>query len=162
MTRPAFLLAPLLTLVLVAAPAGVSAQASDVHVVLGPKLVKDARALGQRDLDRLTAELERTVERAVAQSGRANGGRLELTLTDVRPSRPTFEQMARRPGLSMDSVSNGGAALEGVEISADGTRRPVRFSWYESDIRWAGARATWSDTHRAFDLFARQYAQGKR
>lgn len=158
MIRPALILA----LVLAAAPAGVAAQASDVHVVLGPKLVKEARDLGQRDLDRLTAELERTVERAVAQSGRANGGRLELTLTDVRPSRPTFQQMARRPGLSMESVSNGGAALEGVEISADGTRRPVRFSWYETDIRWAGARATWSDTHRAFDIFARQYASGKR
>jgi hypothetical protein len=158
MIRPALILA----LLLAATPAAVSAQASDVHVVLGPKLAKEARELGQRDLDRLTAELERTVERAVAQSGRASGARLELTLIDVRPSRPTFEQMARRPGLSMDSVSNGGAALEGVEISADGTRRPVRFSWYESDIRWAGARATWSDAHRAFDLFARQYASGKR
>lgn len=162
MTRPALLLAPLLALVLAAAPAAVSAQVSDVHVVLGPEVVKQALDLGQRDLDRLTAELETTVERAVARSGRSHGGRLELTLTDVRPSRPTFEQMARRPGLSMDSVSNGGAALEGVEIAADGTRRPVRFSWYENDIRWAGARATWSDTHRAFDIFARQYAAGKR
>lgn len=162
MTRPARFAAPLLALALAAAPAGVSAQASDVHVVLGPKLVKEARNLGQRDLDRLTAELEQTVERAVARSGRANGGRLELTLTDVRPSRPTFEQMARRPGLSMDSVANGGAALEGVEIAPDGTRRPVKFSWYESDIRWARARATWTDAHRAFDIFARQYAQGKR
>lgn len=159
MTRSALLLSLILA---AAAPVAASAQAGDVHVVLGPELVKKSSELGRRDLDRLTAELERTVERAVAQSGRANGGRLELTLTDVRPSRPTFEQMARRPGLSMESVANGGAALEGVEIAPDGTRRPVRFSWYETDIRWAQARATWSDTHRAFDIFARQYAQGKR
>jgi len=158
MTRQALIL----SLFLAAAPAAASAQATDVVVRIGPELQAKARDLGQRDLDRLARELEAGVERAVARSGRGDGGRLELTLVDVRPSRPTFEQMARRPGLSMESVSNGGAALEGVEIGADGRERPVRFSWYESDIRWAHARGTWSDAHRAFQMFARQYADGRR
>ena len=159
MTRSALFLSLLLA---AGAPAAAQAQAADVTVSIGGELQDKARDLGQRDLERLAAELEVTVERAVAKSGRGAGGRLELTLTDARPSRPTFEQMAHRPGLSMESVSNGGAALEGVEILADGTRRPVSFSWYETDIRWAQSRTTWTDAHRAFDLFANQYAKGRR
>lgn len=150
-----------LSLLLAAAPATASAQATEVTVTIGPELQARARDLGQRDLDRLARELEVDVERAVARSGRGTGGRLELVLTDARPSRPTFEQMARRPGLSMESVSNGGAAVEGVEIRPDGSERRVRFSWYETDIRWAKARGTWTDVHHAFQMFARRYAGGK-
>jgi len=157
MTRAAIVL----SLLLAAVPAAVSAQAGDVTVTIGPDLQARAQEFGQRDLDRLARELEADVERAVARSGRGRGGRLELVLTDARPSRPTFEQMARRPGLSMESVSNGGAAVEGVEIAPDGSTRAVRFSWYETDIRWAGARTTWTDAHKAFQRFARRYADGK-
>jgi hypothetical protein len=159
MTRSALLLSLALAL---AAPAAADAQASDVNVVIGPELQDKARDLGQRDLDRLAADLEASVERAVSRTGRGAGGRLELTIVDATPSRPTFEQMAHRPSLDMRSVANGGATIEGVEISPDGDRRPVRFSWYEDDIRWASGRATWTDTHKAFDIFARQYATGKR
>jgi len=157
MTRSALALA----IVLAAAPAAVSAQATDVRVVIGPELQEKARDLGQRDLDRLARDLEVDIERAVARSGRGTGGRLELVLTDVRPSRPTFQQMARRPGLSMESVSNGGAAFEGVEIGPDGARRAVSFRWYETDIRWAQSRTTWTDAHRAFQMFAKRYADGR-
>jgi hypothetical protein len=160
MNRSALFLSLLLA---AAAPATVDAQASDVRVVIGPELQEQARELGQRDLDRLTAELETTVERAVAKrGGGADGTRLELTLVDAKPSRPTFEQMSRRPGLDMRSVSNGGATIEGVEILPSGETRPVHFSWYETDIRWAQGRTTWTDAHRAFDLFANRYAKGER
>lgn len=159
MTRPALLLTLLLA---AAAPAAVQAQAAEVHVVIGPELQEQARELGQNDLDRLTADLEAAVEKAVARSGKGvDGVRLELTLVDAKPSRPTFEQMARRPGLDMRSVSNGGATIEGFEIRPDGERRSVEFSWYESDIRWAESRTTWTDAHRAFDLFASRYAKGR-
>lgn len=157
MTRSALLL----SLILAAAPAAASAQATDVTVTIGAALQARARDLGQRDLDRLARDLELDIERAVARSGRGTGGRLELVLTDARPSRPTFEQMARRPGLSMESVSNGGAAFEGVEIRPDGSERRISFSWYETDIRWARSRATWTDAHHAFQRFARRYADGK-
>jgi len=157
MNRPALVL----SLLLAAAPAAVSAQATDVRVTIGPELAQKARDLGQRDLDRLARDLEVDIERAVARSGRGSGGTLELVLTDARPSRPTFQQMARRPGLSMESVSNGGAAFEGVEIAPDGSRRQVSFRWYETDIRWAQSRTTWTDAHRAFQMFARRYADGR-
>lgn len=151
-----------LSLLLAAAPFGAQAQVADVNVTIGGELLDKADELGRRDLDRLAAELEADIERAVARSGAARPGRLELVLTDARPSRPTFAQMSRKPGLSMQSVANGGAAFEGFEIGENGERRPISFSWYETDIRWAQARGTWSDAQRAFDIFARQYAQGKR
>jgi len=157
MTRSALFL----SLLLAAAPAAAAAQVTDVSVRIGPELAEKADELGQRELDRLAAELEADVERAVAQHG-GRPGRLELVLTDARPSRPTFEQMARKPGLSMESVYNGGAAIEGVEVGEDGSRRPVKFSWYENDIRFAQGRATWTDAQKAFDMFARQYAGGRR
>jgi hypothetical protein len=148
-----------LSLILDAAPVVGHTQASDVRVTIGPELARKAERLGRRDIDRLAAELEASVEQAV---GRGDGGALELVLTDAVPSRPTFEEMARRPGLDMRSVANGGATIDGVEIGPDGTRRPIHFAWYEDDIRWASARATWTDTHKAFRLFARQYASGRR
>ena len=158
MTRTALALSLLLA---ATAPAAVNAQATEVRVTIGPELQEKARDLGQRDLDRLATSLENDIERAVARSGRGAGGRLDLVLTDARPSRPTFEQMARRPGLSMESVSNGGAAFEGVETRPDGSTREVKFSWYETDIRWAQSRTTWHDTERAFQIFAKRYADGK-
>lgn len=142
-----------------AQPAGVA----DVRVTIGPELQEKAGDYGERDLQRLAADLEADVEKALVARGRLGGeSRLELVLTDARPSRPTFEQMARRPGLDMRSVSNGGAAIEGEEIGPDGRRRPVKFSWYETDIRWARGKAVWTDAEHAFDRFARQYADGKR
>ncbi|HYE43849.1 MAG TPA: hypothetical protein VEA15_10690 [Caulobacteraceae bacterium] len=142
-----------------AQPAGVA----DVRVTIGPELQEKAKDYGERDLQRLAADLEADVEKALVARGRLGGGaRLDLVLTDARPSRPTFEQMAQRPGLDMRSVSNGGATIEGEEIGPDGQRRPVSFSWYESDIRWAGAKSVWTDAEHAFGRFARQYAEGKR
>ena len=38
----------------------------------------------------------------------------------------------------------------------------MHFSWYETDIRWAEGRTTWTDAQRAFDLFARRYAGDRR
>lgn len=153
-----------LSLLLAAAPAAASqaAAVADVRVTIGPELREKGEEYGQRDLDRLAAELEADVEKALAQRGRLTGGTLELVLVDAKPSRPTFEQMGRTPGLSMQSVSNGGATIEGVEITADGARRPVKYSWYETDIRWGRAKTVWTDAEHAFDRFARQYADGKR
>lgn len=151
-----------LSLLLAAGPA-MAQGAPDVTVSIGPELQQKAKEYGEKDLQRLAADLEADVEKAIASSGRlAPGSRLELVLTDAKPSRPTFTQMSRTPGLDMRSVYNGGATIEGVEIAADGARRPVRYSWYENDIRWGRAKTVWTDAESAFDWFARQYAAGKR
>lgn len=153
----------LLSMLLAAGPAFAQGAAPDVSVSIGPELQEKAKEYGERDLQRLAAELEADVEKALAASGRLpEGSRVELVLTDARPSRPTFEQMARTPGLDMRSVYNGGAAIRAVEITPSGERREVSYSWYENDIRWGRAKTVWTDAETAFDRFARDYARGRR
>jgi hypothetical protein len=163
--RPAIVVS---LIALLAAPALTGFRAppipvSSVSVTIGPKLQAKAREYGQRDLDQLAQELKHDIERAAAGSGRGGPGgvRLELEIVDAKPSRPTYAQMSANPSLSMRSVSTGGATVRGVEHGPRGDR-PVTYSYYESDIRNERAAATWTDADRAFDMFAREYAAGKR
>jgi len=153
---------------LMAAPALMGFRAppipvSSVNVTIGPKLQAKAREYGQRDLDQLRQELKTDVERAVARQGRAGPGgvRLDLEIVDAKPSRPTFAQMGHNPSLSMRSVYTGGATIRGVEHGPRG-ERAISYSWYESDIRNERGSVTWTDADRAFDMFARDYANGRR
>lgn len=136
---------------------------SSVTVTIGPKLQAKAREYGQRDLDQLRQELKTDVERAVAHEGRSGPGgvRLELEIVDAKPSRPTFAQMGHNPSLSMRSIYTGGATIRGVEHGPRGDRQ-ISYSWYESDIRNERGSVTWTDASRAFDMFAHDYAAGRR
>jgi hypothetical protein len=69
--------------------------------------------------------------------------------------------MGHNPSLSMRSIYTGGATIRGVEHGPRGDRT-VSYSWYESDIRNERGSVTWTDADRAFDMFAREYAAGKR
>lgn len=154
------------SLVLIASPVAAQpggAHVAEVSVDIGPRLEAKAHDYGQRDLDGLAADLRRTVERELVRHGRAGreGVSLHLVITDAKPNRPTFEQLGARPGLSMRSIGIGGASISGEEIGPNG-RRPVSYSFWETDIRNERGAATWSDAERAFDLFARQYATGRR
>ncbi len=139
----------------VAAPACVS-------VTVAPELQKAFdKTYGQRESALLTADLTQSVERGLAKSRMFDGARIELTLTDVKPNRPTFKQLGDTPGLSLESFGLGGAAIEGKVIGADGSERPVKFGWYETDIRQAHAKWVWSDAEWAFDRLARKLARGE-
>lgn len=135
---------------------------SSVQVTVGPDLAKKAAEdYGVRDIDRLVAELQADVQRELQRTGVLAGGRVELTLTDARPNRPTFKQLGDRPGLSYQSFGVGGLAVEGKAISIDGDVTPIRYSWYESDIRDSRIGGTWSDAEHAIDRFAYQLGRGK-
>ena len=137
------------------------AHPASVEVQIGPKLRADAvKSLGVGDIDRLAAELSRQVKQELDRTGVLQGARLELTLVDAKPNRPTFKQLSNRPGLSMRSFGLGGAAIEGRAIAVDGTISPIHYQWYETDITQAPYTTTWSDANTAFDLFARRLARG--
>lgn len=138
-----------------------AAQAADVQVVIGAELAGKADELGQRELDRLSDELRQEVERAIGPDSALSDADIRLTLVDAKPNRPTFEQMANQPGLSMESLSIGGAAIEGEIVTADGTRRTVSYDWYSHSILDARGSATWTDAHRTFDRFADRLAEGR-
>lgn len=153
---------PAALLAVAAVPA--SAQAiSDVTVRLSPELQKKAAEenFGDRDLARLTADLERRTEAALRRSGRlsADGGRLDVVVEDLEPTRPTFEQMGAKPGLSYDSVYTGRVRVGGEYVAPDGAKKPLDYD-YEGDIRWSAYGTTWSDAERGIDRFADKVGRG--
>ncbi|MBU2168794.1 MAG: hypothetical protein KKF88_13280 [Alphaproteobacteria bacterium] len=159
MRRFAFF-APLAAVTLVAGAA--AAQSPDVSVVLGPDLIEKAEELGERDLLQQADQLAVTVERALAREQALPGATISLVLVDIRPNRPTFAQLAAQPGLDgMRSKSIGGATIEGEVTLADGTRYPVRYDWYSSNLAEVRGFTTWQDASHAFDRFARRLATGR-
>jgi len=158
--RPALMIA-LSTAALLIAPVAMAAPA-DVSVAVGSKLQKTFdKTYGAREAAFLTTDLRETVEKALARSGALDGARVELTLTDVKPNRPTFKQLGDTPGLSMQSFGIGGATIEGRIIGADGRETPLRNHWYETDIRDSFGRWIWSDAEIAFDRLARKLSRGE-
>lgn len=144
---------------LASATAALTAPAS-VTVSVAPELQKTFdKTYGMREAERLTRDLQVTVEKTLARSGAHDGARIELTLTDVKPNRPTFKQLSDKPGLSMQSFGVGGAAISGRIVAADGTEKPLSYHWYETDIREASYNWVWSDAEWTFDRFARKLAR---
>jgi hypothetical protein len=145
---------------LAAAPA--FATPATVSVVVGPQLQEQAvKTLGVREVDDLAKDLQKTVATRLAKTGAYDGARIELVLVDAKPNHPTFKQLSDTPGLSLRSVSVGGARIEGRAVAADGTVTPLSYSYTEPDIRWVRGLATWSNAEQTFDQFASELGRGK-
>lgn len=129
---------------------------SEVRVTFGDDIERKPRVFGQREKDRLANEIK--LEVAKAMGGLTpGGGVLEVTLEDVKPNRPTWTQMSYQPGLSyIDSFGIGGATIEAVYVAPGGARTPVRYSWYESDIRQSRFVGDWYDADKAIERFAKK------
>jgi hypothetical protein len=160
-----------LSLMLSAAPLVAAAQpqpsmpVSDVRVTVGPRLEAKAHDYGQGDLDMLARELKKDVEDQLRRKGRlAPGGlTLELVITDATPDHPTMTQLGNNPSLDyMRSVGKGSATIDGFEIRADGSRRPIHFDYQQLYLQEARVQGTWGDAENTFAWFARDYANGKR
>lgn len=122
---------------------------------------KAAEYYGERDVQRLADDLHAEVQAALMGAGRLAGeddepaGRIDLILTDAAPNRPTFEQMKNEPGLSFQSVSRGGAAVEAVLYDASGQEvGRMEYDWRTPDLRDSQARGVWTDADRTIDRFA--------
>lgn len=152
------------TLALLAAASlmATAAQAApaSVNVTLSPELEAKAQAdYGVRDVSRLAEQLRTKVERAAAQSAAYDGARIELTLSNVVPNRPTFQQMGAKMGLSAESFGVGGATIEGHAIRPDGSMIPLSYKWYETDITMAPSASTWHDAESTINRFAWRLAR---
>lgn len=160
MRKLAFL-APLGAIVAVAAGPAVADPAS-ITVTIGPDLQQRAAELGERDVRDQADRLAEVVRRTLARDGGLDGARIDLVLTDLRPNRPTFEQMARQPGLDgLRSLSIGGAAIEGSVTTADGEVLPVRYDWYSNTLADVRGHTTWQDADRAYQRLASRLADGR-
>ena len=160
MRKLAFL-APLGAVLAVAAGPAMADPAS-VSVTIGPDLQEKADDLGERDVREQADRLAEVVRRALARSGDLDGARIDLVLTDLKPNRPTFEQLAARPGLDGHrSISIGGAAIEGSIVTADGRVLPVKYDWYSHNLAEVRGYSTWQDADRAYERLAGRLVDGR-
>ncbi len=149
-----------------AAEPGSLTPVASVTVTIDPAFAKDkGKDYGLKDLQALADTLKTSVEARLSAKGRLSLGapdaaRVNLVLVDAKPNRPTFKQLADRPGLSMQSFGIGGAEIKGEQVMPDGGKIMLGYAWYESDIRWSQAQSTWADAERAIDSFARRLAEG--
>ena len=159
MRRFAFL-APLTAAMALAGAA--AAQPSSVSVTVSPDFAKTAAELGEREVQQQADDLARTVERVLNEQQALDGARIELVITDLKPNRPTMQQLSDKPGLdSMRSLSIGGAAVEGSVTMASGEVQPVKFDYYTPTLADARGSTTWTDAQRAYDRLARNLAEGR-
>lgn len=153
----AALVSAALLLSAVAHPALAVPAVTEIKVSIGPELAKKADDIGTRDLDILTAELRRSIERKLPP--RPGGGTLDLVIEDAKPNRPTPQQLMNKQGLSFESFGVGGAKISGTYVDAAGKSTPIAYDWYETDIRWARYGSTWHDAEDAFDRLADRLAK---
>lgn len=138
------------------------ADPAGVTVALGPDLQAQAEKLGEREVREQADRLAEVVTRALDRRDALDGATVNLVLTDLKPNRPTFQQMADTPGLDgINSVSIGGATIEGEIITADGRHIPVRYDWYSFSIRDVRGYSTWQDADRAYARLADNLAEGR-
>lgn len=119
---------------------------------------------GERELQHLTERLQSKIEQKFAKKNIAISDTattvLRVTLEDVKPNRPTFEQLSQEPGLSFQSIGIGGAEITSELIKADGdSLGKIDYKWYESNFHEAQFNSTWTDAHRAFNRYANKAAK---
>ena len=159
MRRFAFL-APLTAALALAGAA--AAQPSAVVVTVSPDFAKTAEELGQRDVQQQVDDLTATVTRVLTERHALDGARIELTITDLKPNRPTMKQTVDKPGLDpIRSISIGGAAIEGSVTTASGEVHPVKYDYYSNTLAEVRGSTTWQDASTAFDRLARNLAEGR-
>lgn len=160
MTRLAILAPFAAGLALLASPA--LADPASVNITLGPDLIERADELGQREIEEQARRLAEVVRQTLTRRGSLDGAEINLTLADVRPNRPTMQQMADTPGLDgFRSISTGGATITGHVTTADGVVHPVQYDWYSSNLADVRGFTTWQDADRVYRRLADNLAEGR-
>jgi hypothetical protein len=153
----------ILAAALMASAGGAAAAPASVTVSIGPELqAKAAQTYGFRDVDSLANDLRTSVEKRLARTGAYDGARIELVLTDAKPTRPTFKQLGDTSGLSMRSFGLGGAEIDGQAIMPGGAVTPIHYKYYETDLRQSRHGTTWSDAEGTIQRFAYDLGRGEK
>jgi len=160
MMRRFTFLAPLTAAAALAGAA--AAQPSAVVVTVSPDFAKTAEELGQREVQQQVDDLTARVTRVLTERHALAGARIDLTITDLKPNRPTMQQTIDKPGLDpLRSISIGGAAIEGAITTASGEVQPIKYDYYSNNLADVRGYATWQDAGTAFDRLARNLAEGR-
>lgn len=156
--RPARSFAAIAAIALASSAAAFAAPVTVGAIAFSPAFQKAlADDYGPREGERLAADVRKRLERDLAGVDAPAPTRVDVEIVDAKPNRPTMQQMTDMPGLSMESISIGGASLRATLRDTSGAElRSVSYSWYESDIRDVMAANTWTDAYRAIRWFSAQ------
>jgi hypothetical protein len=128
---------------------------------VGPVLAAKERKLGETDVNEMVKSLADTVRGDLQGGHRANAPiRADLILEDATPNRPTMQQLSDNPGLSMESIALGGAAVSGVVTFADGHTEQLSYSFRQNTLRDDIGAGQWTDAERTFDYLGDDLAHG--
>ena len=99
--RPLAFFAPAAAVIALASAAQAQApvQAPNVTVTVGAKLQEQVEELGPREVRDQADRLAERVREALARRNDLNGTAVNLVLTDLKPNRPTLQQLTDRPSL---------------------------------------------------------------
>lgn len=135
-------------------------------VEIGPDLTAKAQDYGPRELDRLAAKMRAALMDALMDAGRyteidrPDANILLVVIEDAQPNRPTFDQLASRPGLSARSLSLGGARVTAVMTDPAGEEiGRFAYSWRTPSLDRSRYATVWGDAEHAFERFARTIAE---
>ena len=137
------------------------AAATEVAVSYSEDFAEDlAEDYGEREGERLTEYITEDLVRAFERVG-VEPARVDITIINAKPNRPTFEQISKEPGLDpIRSISIGGMKLSGTAYDASGNvLASHEYGWFENDIRDVVGSATWTDANRASRRFATRLAK---
>ncbi|WP_174299318.1 hypothetical protein [Caulobacter sp. S45] len=147
-------------IILSAVESAAFAQSSSVDVRLGPAVQARTADLGQAELDGQRLELQHEVEQAIARSHKAPL-QVHLVIQDIQPNRPTSRELGLSTSLNAGSFGLGGAAITGEVVLADGSRLPIRYRFFETQLRDEVNFTTWGDADAAFNTLAEDIGAGR-
>ena len=150
-----------LALIVLAGGFGVGAAQTTpaVEVDLGPAVADRVGDLGRTELQQQAAYLKTDVERLLSRR-REQPALVHLTIADIEPNRPTSAQLGASTQLRASSFGVGGAAITGEVVLADGRKLPVRYRYFQDQLRDESNFTTWGDADEAFDTLAGLIAAG--
>ncbi len=137
-----------------------TAAATEVAVTYSDDFADElADNYGEREGETLTEEIIEDLNRAFRKAG-VNPARVDVTIVNAKPNRPTMEQLTQRPGLdAFRSISLGGMELVGTAYDADGNIIATQeYGWFENDLRDVVGSGTWTDAKRSSRRFATKLA----
>lgn len=120
---------------------------------------------GDREIEYLLEDMQEELIRDFTKRGLTLSDTaptlLRVTIDEVKPNRPTFNQLSIDPSLSFSSIGIGGADVFAEVISADGTVvGTAEYDYYSNfnDGTIFGS-GIWTDTERAFSRFSKRLSK---
>ena len=120
---------------------------------------------GEREIEYLLEKMQEKITRDFAkrdiQLSDSAATLLRVTINEVKPNRPTFNQLSIEPNLSFTSLAIGGADVSAEIITADGgVIGTAEYDYFSSfnDPQLQGS-TIWTDTRRAFARFSKHLSK---